>query len=159
MKPRELRRLQVLELATSQAEVEYFSWAETFYKRAFAMRAKSERAIDTAWGLTLVLGAGVTLSGSLGAPGEIAAVLGFLVVLAQGYQRFWARRADMTGELDELLRKMHQEARRLRANQAPYNGKGSERFANFVDRVEDLMSKYNIESNRLIRRLISSTSE
>jgi hypothetical protein len=106
----------------------------------------------TAWTASLVLGAAVPLTVSVGGPTWVTSVLGFSIVVVQGLQKFYAQRSGMTGELDALVRSMAQEARTLKAEQPPY-ANPQDRLANFHKAIEDLMAHYNKASNSLTRHL------
>jgi hypothetical protein len=154
-RPSDLKELGLLELGRNKAEKSYFKWAEWFYRRASAIKRRRQSALDRVWVLTLALGAGITLSHSVGAPAVLAAVLGFLVVLTQGWQRFCAERAEFTADLDSLLRGIYKEARELCAGQPPYNN-ARKRLDEFVKRVERLMLTYDKAAHLATRRLLGS---
>lgn len=144
--------LGISTLGKTDPEERYFAWVEQFYGRGLRILERRSAAVTTAWTASLVLGAAVPLTISVGGPTWVTSVLGFSIVVVQGLQKFYAQHSGVTGELDALLRSMAQEARTLKAEQPPY-ASYEDRLAHFHKKIEDLMTRYNRESNNLARHL------
>jgi hypothetical protein len=149
-KPSGSSSLGIAALGDTEPEKLYFAWVEQFYDRGQRIMERRSAAVTSAWTASLVLGAAVPLSTSLGGPTWIPSVLGFSIVVVQGVQKFYAQHLRVTTELDALLRSMAQEARTLKAEQSPY-ANHDDRLANFHKKIESLMTRYNKESNSLVR--------
>lgn len=100
--------------------------------------------LQVAWGVSLVAGAAVPLVQALDwdAKDAITAVLGFVVVVAQGADRLMARTSGVVQADDAMRRAMARERRLFDARQGPYRDV-DDPFAVFVDRVEAVIAEHD----------------
>jgi hypothetical protein len=150
------RGLQISDLAQDKGEANYFGWVESFYDNNDKLNRRRFRALTWAWAATLIIGAAIPLAGALDLPTQVTAVLGFLIVIVQGFHRYYAQNAEGAAALDAFLRAIAKEALRLRAEQPPYDNQTT-RLREFVNAVEGQMVRYNDASTRALRDLYYAT--
>ncbi|MGA9279566.1 hypothetical protein [Ilumatobacter sp.] len=95
-------------------------------------------AIHLSWIVVLLAGAGVPLAQALGSPAWVAAMLGFVVVAFQGFDRIFGRTSEGSRSMDLLRRRLAREQRLMLAGGGQYAA-GVDRIEVFVDRCEDLL--------------------
>jgi hypothetical protein len=148
--------LQIAALAITEPEQRYFQWVEGFWARLYRISARRSRAVGLAMAATVVLAASVPLAQALDWPDAVSAILGFLIVVVQGLQRYYSEHTEASGELDYLVRGVATEARTLRAEQPPYDDRGT-RLHEFHGRIERRMARYNEASTKALRMLYQET--
>jgi len=114
-------------------------------RRADAAVISRVLAIQLAWIVSLVCGAGVTLVQALdsetidwlsaGDVAWISALLGFIVVVAQGAGRLVGRTSGVVHADDTMRRKLAREERLFQAGAGPYRD-ATDPFELFADRAE-----------------------
>ncbi|TIC81313.1 hypothetical protein E8D34_18135 [Nocardioides sp. GY 10113] len=97
--------------------------------------------IQALWILVIVAGAGVPLSEAVGAPAWVAPTLGFVVVVAAGVERVFARTTTAAAAQEALRRALAREQRAYDARVGVY-ADGSA-FDRLVDRCERLIADYD----------------
>ncbi len=125
------------------------------YVKAVAKRARRANlavesrlvGIQVTWSVALIAGTGVTVMQAfrqsenwLGHNSAlITALLGFVVVVAQGADRLLGRTAAGAAPDDVLRRGLARERRLFDAGEGPYKG-SDDSFSVFVERVENLLA-------------------
>lgn len=98
-------------------------------------------AIQGLWVLVVLAGAGVPLNQAVGGPGWVGPTLGFIVVVAAGIERVFARTTPAAAAQDVLRRGLAREHRLYLAGAGSYSG--SDAFARFAERCEQLIADYD----------------
>ncbi len=130
---------------------------EAAYLAVVERRIKwSDRAMNTrsfgqvfAWTVALLAGAGVAVAEVLASQWRWApAVLGFVVVVAQGADRLFARTAGGAIAMESMRRMLTKEKRLYLSRAGPYAG-AETAFDTFVERVERVLDQYDDASVEL----------
>ena len=95
-------------------------------------------AIHMSWIVVLLAGAAVPLAQALGSPAWVGAVLGFVVVAFQGFDRIFGRTSQGSRSMDLLRRRLAREQRMMLVGGGQYAA-DVDRVHVFVDRCEDLL--------------------
>lgn len=109
---------------------------------AMNSRSAGQRA---AWVVALIAGAAVTLSEAIGDLTWLPAFLGFVIVVAQGTDRLFARGVEGARSMDAMRRALSKEHRLYDAGAGPYEV-AEQPFALFVERCEALLDEYDAQS-------------
>ena len=134
----------------SNRQEEYLEAVERRVRRANAAVLSRVIGVQIAWSVSLVCGAGVALvqlwgvidtSGSPG-PQWTSAILGFVIVVAQGADKLFARTSGVVRADDEMRRNMARELRWFRAGAGPYLG-SDDPFSQFADRAEAELARHD----------------
>lgn len=113
-------------------------WAD----RGMNARSVGQKA---AWTIALAAGGAVSLSQAIVDTWDwLPAVLGFVVVVAQGSDRILNRSADGSASMDRMRRDLSREVRLFHARAAQYDI--DDRFPVFVERAEAILSAYDDDS-------------
>lgn len=113
----------------------------------WADRGMNARSVGqkTAWTIALAAGGAVSLSQAVANSWNwLPAVLGFVVVVAQGSDRLLNRSADGSASMDRMRRDLSREVRLFHARAAHYDI--DDRFPVFVARAEAILSAYDDDS-------------
>ena len=113
----------------------------------WADRGMNARSVGqkVAWTVARVAGGAVSLSEAVVASMDwLPAVLGFVVVVAQGSDRLLRRSAEGSASMERMRRDLSREHRLFRARATVYDL--DEPFPVFVDRVEAILGTYDNES-------------
>lgn len=97
--------------------------------------------IQALWIVVIVAGAGVSLSEAVGASDWVPPTLGFVVVVAAGLERVFARATPAAAAQDALRRALARERRAFRARVGAYAG--ADAFDQLVDRCERFIALYD----------------
>ena len=121
-------------------------------RRADAAVISRLLAVQLAWIVTLVCGAGVTLVQAFGSEtvgwideGDVSwitALLGFVVVVSQGAGRLVGRTSGVVQADDTMRRNVAREERLFKAGAGPYRG-ATDPFALFADRTESELAEHD----------------
>jgi hypothetical protein len=101
--------------------------------------------LQSTWSVALLAGAGVPLVQSLGWSRSVASVLGFVVVVASGAERLFARTADQAEALDNCRRGLESERRLYSTAAGSYTGE-PDSFRLFVERTEEITAEFDRRS-------------
>jgi hypothetical protein len=121
-------------------------------KRADAAVLSRLIGVQVAWIVSLIAGAGVALVQAIGAQVDwlgpnadwISALLGFLVVLAQGADRLVARTSGVVRAEEDMRRNLAREQRLFHARSGPYRTT-DDPFHVFVQRAEVELATHDRE--------------
>jgi len=133
----------------SSLEADFMRRLDRRIRRTRVAALARNAGVQAAWSLTLLAGAGVPLVSSFDW-NATASVLGFVVVVASGAERIFARTADGGEAIERLHRGLASERRLYQACAGPY-GDDATRFEQLVERTESLISIYDaaiVETNR-----------
>ena len=111
-------------------------------------RAMNARGLGqiAAWTVALLAGAGVAVAEVLVDQWRWApALLGFVVVVAQGADRLFARRRDGAASMDVMRRALTKEKRLYLSGTGVYSDDGTS-FETFVERAESILDEYDANS-------------
>jgi hypothetical protein len=121
-------------------------------RRADAAVISRLLAVQLAWIVTLVCGAGVTLVQAFGSESVgwidasdvswITALLGFIVVVSQGTSRLVGRTSGVVHADDTMRRNVAREERLFSAGAGPYRD-ATDPFALFADRIESELAEHD----------------
>ena len=127
---------------SDQAQTEYIQQYDRRLRRM--SRAANARifGIQTSWSVALLAGAAVPLVVALGTATWVTSILGFVVVVATGAERIFARTVGAGAALDRLRRKLGTEQRLYLTVTGPYSEDGDQ-FKHFVQRTEDAITNYD----------------
>ncbi len=95
-------------------------------------------AIHLSWIVVLLAGAAVSLVEVFDLSTRVAALLGFVVVAFQGFDRIFGRTSQGSRSMDALRRGLAREQRMMLVGGGPYHG-ATDRNAPFVQRCERLL--------------------
>jgi hypothetical protein len=139
------------------------------YVRELEKRARQARrdvfllrfGVQLSWAVSLVAGAAISLvqafgenvGWSEGTGNTLTAVLGFVVVVAQGADRLLSRGARGAAASDLLHRTVERERRTLEVGEGPYRG-AVDPFSLFVDRMEAALLDDDKAAIRTTQRLL-----
>jgi hypothetical protein len=134
----------------SAAQQQYLARVKKRVRRADLAVLSRLVGLQTAWGVALLAGAAVSLvqaiesATALSANGArwITALLGFVVVVAQGATQLLARTSGVVTADDEMRRNLARERRLFECGGAPY-GDAVDPFALFVERAEAELAKHD----------------
>ncbi len=108
------------------------------------------------WIVVLMAGAAVPLSTALDWGDWVAPVLGFVVVVAAGIDRIFARTAPGAVAVDQLRRRLDREQRLWRARQLEY-GDTDDPLGLYVLRSEEAIAEFDRAMIDYNRRLVQET--
>lgn len=132
------------------AQQRYLASVKKRVRRADLAVISRLAGLQTAWGVALLAGGAVSLvqaiegATPLGADEArwITALLGFVVVVAQGATQLLARTSGVVKADDEMRRNLARERRLFECGGAPY-GDAVDPFALFVERAEAELAKHD----------------
>lgn len=111
--------------------------------------------IQVLWLIVVLAGAAVTLSNALGGWDWIEPTLGFVVVVAAGAERIFARTSGKAATVDELRRALSHEHRMLVTATGDY-ADAATAFATFAARCEDAIETHDRRTIEEDRQLLAS---
>jgi hypothetical protein len=117
------------------------------WRRATLVR---DVGLQSTWIIALLAGAGVPLVQSFAWDRGVASLLGFVVVVATGAERLFARTSEQADALDRCRRGLESERRMYMTATGPYTNE-SEHFRLFVERSEVITAAYDERSLRAQR--------
>ena len=127
-------------------QVEYIELVERRRRGADRrVRARTVRA-QASMAVTLLAGAGVTLTPAVTDVTWVAPTLGFLVVVSQGASRLLVRTGRNAPAADKLRRSLGASQRQLNANIGEYSDP-SNAFKTFARETEDALDLYDREAS------------
>ena len=133
-------------------------------RRANAAVLSRVIGVQIAWSVSLLCGAGVALAqvwsgfddSSSNAPQWVSALLGFVIVVAQGADRLFARTSGVVQADDQMRRNMAREQRWFQAGAGPYLG-SDDPFNLFVDRAEAELALHDQQVSVYSAKLLEGT--
>jgi len=127
---------------SDQAQAEYMQQYDRRLRRMSNAANARIFGIQTSWSVALLAGAAVPLVVALGTATWVTSILGFVVVVASGAERIFARTVGAGQALDRLRRRLAREQRLYLTATGPYSEEGDQ-FKHFVQRTEDAITAYD----------------
>ncbi len=135
---------------TIEQQQTYLAAVRRRVRRADAAVLSRVAGVQVAWSVALIAGASVPLVQAIGAGNTrvaanaawITAILGFLVVIAQGADRLFARTSGVVRADDEMRRNLAREERLYLAGSGPY-ADAADPFHLFVERAEAELARHD----------------
>ena len=116
--------------------------------------------IQTAWSATLLAGAAIPVAQALAEPGNfewVVSLLGFVVVVAAGADRLFARTRGTVEAHDMLRRSLRRERRLMLAGKGSYAD--GDAFDTYVTNVEAAIADYDQRSHKYTVKLSGSSPD
>ena len=134
-------------VATSAIQQRYLASANKRIRRADRAVLSRVVGLQTAWAVALLAGAAVSLVQAFGESLKddvkwITALLGFVVVVAQGASQLFARTSGVVKADDLMRRNLARERRLFDCSEGPY-ADAVNPFAVFVERAEAEFAKHD----------------
>lgn len=133
--------MKAVEQNLSTGQQRYLKSVHTLLRRADRAVLSRLVGLQTVWAVALLAGAAVSLV-QLVEVKWLTALLGFVVVVAQGATQLFARTSGVVRADDLLRRNLARERRLFDCGEGPYAGVDN-RFALFVERAEAEIARHD----------------